>query len=1053
MLPPLSPDSSQELSLERVRAALEGRYAVQRVLGEGGMGTVFLGHDDALQRDVAIKVIRGDQVGGRAARDRFLQEARVVASLHHPNIVAVFAAGEADGILWFAMEYVRGESLRELLTREGALDVSRAIEIVGDLASALDTAHRRGVVHRDVKPENVLVEQETGRVLLADFGVARALEQPSNHTGTGFIVGSPRYMSPEQIDGVGTLDGRSDLYSLALVGYELVTGAPVVKAAHPAAMLVEQLTVKAPLLREQRGDISDAYADAIDGALIKDVSSRWADARTMLQVLRRDASGAGANSGSLRSTGNHRLRNRVRRRWQWGLLAAGAALAGLAATVQWRRSADADAHGILVLPFEVPAGQPDVAWMRDGAVNMLTLTLGQWRDLAVTDYDRTLDLMAEHQVGETRVSLSMARDLARSAKVDAFILGQITPANDSLVIVARHFGRDGTLRHTTQVTMPRTADPRVTFDRLAADLLSLPANMGTVALTAATTSSVEAYRAYLDGLKELNRWELQSADSAFTRAVRLDSTFALAWYKRGITRGWNGLGDDSPSSAEVAVQHAARLPARDRLLVSAHRWLWLGLKGAEQVGNRRDFLEAIRAYQAALALDSTSAEAWYGLADGYWHAASQGADTSAYSEWMTRAREGFERSLQLDPSLHLAYSHLVDYWKQFSQRPSLRLISKGQIVLASTLTDTLQFDAALRESQAMQVRIASQWVSVDRHTAKSWAALANALSMADQPDSAAKVMRYASTQLTPSDREGLTLRAIVHDYLAIAPNAAANLRNALHGDGMAWYGPVGSSRDWITGLAVSVAAGVGDSKTLDALFAAWEREQADLQRSAPEFYRPKPLPFLTLAKWWRRILRASMGEPVTAAQRQELAAVSRSLLGVENRNDWGMYTAAAYAAWMLTGDTVHASVVLYAQGAAAYPELRAALALQRGDTATVRKIRGEFTTVARLRSSGLGFAGLRTLQRIEVLLALGETSEALAHWQAIRTSAFILGSVEPGLAMYVQSLARRAALEEQLGQHAAARATRQQVLAYWNIDDPVTAPTRTAVRMALDRAR
>src|SRR5919202_5831569 len=214
--------------LTQLRKALAPQYDVERVLGHGGMGMVVLGRDRALDRPVAIKVIPPEVAVTARHRQRFLQEARIVAKLRHPNIVAVYSAGEAGGLLYFVMEYVPGESLRDLLDRDRCCDAGRAEAILRDLAGALAFAHMRGVVHRDIKPENVLLDQETGRAMLAVFGVAQAFAAPDEPrlTGPGVVVGSPQYMSPEQAAGVRELDGRSDIYALGLVGYEMLAGEP-----------------------------------------------------------------------------------------------------------------------------------------------------------------------------------------------------------------------------------------------------------------------------------------------------------------------------------------------------------------------------------------------------------------------------------------------------------------------------------------------------------------------------------------------------------------------------------------------------------------------------------------------------------------------------------------------------------------------------------------------------------------------------------------------------------------------------------------------------------
>src|ERR687885_476015 len=255
--------------LNQLREALATQYDVERVLGHGGMGMVVLGRDRALERPVAIKVISPDVAVTARHRQRFLQEARIVAKLRHPNIVAVYAAGEADGLLYFVMEYVPGESLRDLLERDRCCDAGRTAAILRDLADALAFAHARGVVHRDIKPENVLLDQETGRAMLADFGVAQAFASPDEPrlTGPGVVVGAPQYMSPEQAAGARELDGRGDIYALGLLGYEMLAGEPPFAGDTVAAVLTKQLTEPPPPLEPRAPRASSIVVAVIDRAL------------------------------------------------------------------------------------------------------------------------------------------------------------------------------------------------------------------------------------------------------------------------------------------------------------------------------------------------------------------------------------------------------------------------------------------------------------------------------------------------------------------------------------------------------------------------------------------------------------------------------------------------------------------------------------------------------------------------------------------------------------------------------------------------------------------
>jgi len=214
----------------RLATALADRYQIERELGAGGMATVYLAKDLKHEREVALKVLR-PELGAVLGADRFLAEIKISARLDHPHILTLIDSGASDGFLWYVLPYVRGESLRHRLTREKQLGIEEALQITRQVASALDYAHRQGVIHRDIKPENILLQE--GEAILADFGIALAVKEAGGNrlTETGLSLGTPQYMSPEQATGDRTLDARSDVYSLAAVLYEMLTGEPPVTGA------------------------------------------------------------------------------------------------------------------------------------------------------------------------------------------------------------------------------------------------------------------------------------------------------------------------------------------------------------------------------------------------------------------------------------------------------------------------------------------------------------------------------------------------------------------------------------------------------------------------------------------------------------------------------------------------------------------------------------------------------------------------------------------------------------------------------------------------------
>jgi len=263
---------------------LESQYRIARLLGRGGMGCVYLARDLTLEREVAIKVIKtaGDS---RELYDRFRREARTAAKLSHPNIVPLHAFGEVEGMPYFVMGYVRGESLAERLRRDGKLSEEEARRIVAEIADALDHAHRQGIVHRDIKPDNVLLEDESGRALLTDFGVAKAVDKGETLTRHGTVVGTPHYMSPEQASGRSDVDGRSDIYSLGVMAYAMLAGRLPFEGKTAADILSQHLTREPATLRSLAPTVSDSTAQAIERCLAKDPAARWQDARSLKLAL------------------------------------------------------------------------------------------------------------------------------------------------------------------------------------------------------------------------------------------------------------------------------------------------------------------------------------------------------------------------------------------------------------------------------------------------------------------------------------------------------------------------------------------------------------------------------------------------------------------------------------------------------------------------------------------------------------------------------------------------------------------------------------------------
>ena len=267
-----------------LQAALAGEYSLQRELGRGGMGIVYLARDVQLDRDVAIKVLPSHLASTAASRERFLREARTAAGLSHPHIVPIHRVGESAGFVYFVMSYVEGETLGERLRRDGPLPPADATRVLREVAWALAYAHGRGIVHRDVKPDNILLEAGTGRALVTDFGIAHGGAASVTSTDPGKIMGTANFMSPEQAAG-GPIDGRSDMYALGVVGYLAVSGRLPFEASNLPALLVRQATENAPSVLDAAPGLPAALAAAIDRSLARDPARRYPNGEAMAAAL------------------------------------------------------------------------------------------------------------------------------------------------------------------------------------------------------------------------------------------------------------------------------------------------------------------------------------------------------------------------------------------------------------------------------------------------------------------------------------------------------------------------------------------------------------------------------------------------------------------------------------------------------------------------------------------------------------------------------------------------------------------------------------------------
>lgn len=1051
----------------RLARALAGQYVVERLLGQGGMGTVFLARDVTLDRPVAIKVVSPDVSASAELRQRFLLEARTVARLRHPNIVSVYAAGEADGLLWFAMEFVPGESLRDRMQREKRVPADAVMAITHDLAMALDDAHVAGVVHRDVKPENILLDRDTGRAMLTDFGVARALSSAdAGLTGAGFVLGSPRYMSPEQASGEPTIDGRSDLYSLGLVAYEMLAGRPVIEAESAATILVKHLTEEPTPLRSLAADVPDELDAVIARALRKKPDERFSRGRVMAAALEgRDESELGTTSGSRIVSGARPMGNKkpARSNKRWLAIAAGigvVALGSIPLLSGGGNEAPSNQQTWLVAPFELQTGNASLDWLREGAVNMLSLTLSQWNDLSVVDYERTLDLLMDASDGSSRrVGLEDARQIARRASAGTLIMGQITTANDSLFVVARRYdvATGNKIDDATQGA-PIGSDPRMLFERVARELLDLAGGPAlSMELAKQTTESVLAYRLYLEGSSALNRWRLDAADSLFAEAIRIDSTFALAHYKRSLGLGWKGAIDSLyAQSSTQAVAFASRLSPRQRELVLAHHDLVMGFTASgkgDAAGALQNWTNARDRLKVLLATDSTDAEVWYGLADAEYHSVANGGVASPDSivKRYTRAMRGFERAIALDSTFHLAYSHLLGIYNYGMSEQYGVLIAGDSMLLASSVPDSTRRRTLLNSAQQRALTFARGWVRQDEDAAQSWEALTDAFVAAQQYDSVVATIERVSRRPQVYSAALAYRLPIVYAFNDQIPEARTALRSAMLAFSADSLGVRTSAPGVLFPLnGMTMAGATGAVSLLDSLTVLATQADATMPLTGT--------PTKSSAEWFAAGVRLSAGAPPTPALMQLIRDGVKMLDGIQSAGGAqvrGQTLSIPYAAYLASGDTTLALTVLRWAAETKRPmsEIEALLALDRRDTATARSIAARFRAPDSLRGVGLSMGGLRVLTQADVRARLGDLRGAAATYEAVSPRTFQLGFVETGPALYTRSFLARARLYDQLGDKARALPAYEKFAAQWEGSDPSLHGEMREARAAITRLR
>jgi len=615
------------------------RYEISQLLGEGGMGAVYKARDRELERFVALKVIRPEFAQNADTLQRFKQELILARQVSHRNVIRIFDLGEAGGIKFITMEYIDGRDLKSILRESGKLEPKRAAGIIEQVCRALEVAHMEGVIHRDLKPQNIMVD-EHGKISVMDFGIARTMEMGGGMTQTGALVGTPEYMSPEQAKGE-KVDGRTDLFSLGIIFYELLTGDSPYKAETAMASLYKRTKEIPPPPIEKDPSIPRPLSNIVVRCLQIDKKQRYASATEILQDL---AVFQGTRAGTVALPASIWFSSAaIAPYWKW--IAGATAVVLLALGGVWYRvksgsrvekpAVSGPSISLAILPFANGSGDASLDWLGSSLADMLSTDVGQSPHVRAVSPDRVHQIMHDFQISPDAFSdAATVRRLADLSNADTIVWGRYAKFGDQFRIDAtlRDIKRDRNVSFKVEAANQQDLLQKV--DALAQtirDNLSLQPNVADELKAQSfkpSSNSVDAIRFYSEGTDLFQQGKNLEALKDFQAATQADPNFALAYAKLGQTFANLGHDAEAEQASRKAVELSEHLPAREKYLIAA-----------SDARIERDYSKAIQYYENLAASSPDDPEIQFVLGN-------LDEDTGTFD----KAREHYSKALAADPN-------------------------------------------------------------------------------------------------------------------------------------------------------------------------------------------------------------------------------------------------------------------------------------------------------------------------------------------------------------------------------------------------------------------